>query len=644
MKNESEIIEFIIESSEEEKEVMTESELVVYNDNPEKKDYFIGHKIASLIGYINTKDAISKNVKDENKIYFKDYNGLQEPKLNSNVILISRDGIDDLLSKKKELTSDVIDILSKINVDVSMFADESKEEDEISEEGELTTYSYINNGYCFEYFVGYEITALLGYKNTNAALTSVSKQNKLEFREYPGVKKPKQDPKTILINRDGAIEILLKTRKRLSPDVVHILKTFHIETTNKKCLSKEQQSLSAITDVFKTEKFADQFKIGRYYLDLYFTDYKIVIECDENGHTDRKPWKERERMDFVNEKLGITDSNWIRYNPDEYGFDVSTVNAKIHRKMDEIKEEEHRRILEEEIKKKDEEIQKIMESKSVVKKEGRRTCKDCKVEQDISEFSPFGTGNATSCKKCSLLVGIGNEKPVNQYDLDGKFIRRFISAVEAEKMTGFRASNISRNCRGVIKTTKNYVWRYVEDIMKEKESSKTKGGEIHKEIEDTREYEIEDEHEYEIEESEKEEEKEKILHEDIKIKINSVIKTVAQYNMDGTFLKTHISGHEAARELEVTPASIYGAIRNGFVCKNYLWRYVENDEIIKKIDEVTPHRKYMKKVNVYKDGKLHKEFLSIQAAADGMKVNKSMVRKFLGGKKDDKLNLEWRFA
>jgi len=530
-------------------------------------------------------------------------------------------------------------------------SEESKDELELplkKGENELTTYSYISRGtyIFFEYFVGYEITALLGYKDTNKTIrNSVTKSNQLVFRDYPGEKIPPLDPRTILITREGAIEILLKTRKRLSPDVVHILKEFHIETTNKKCLSKEQQSLSAITDVFKTDKFADQYPVGKYYLDLYFTDYKIVVECDEKGHADRKPYLERERMDFVNETLGITDSNWIRYNPDEYGFDVSTVNAKIHRKMDEIKEEEHRRILEEEIKKKDEEhrkllqeeIKKIMESKAVVKKEGRRTCKDCKVEQDISEFSPFGTGNSTCCKKCSLLVGVGNEKPVNQYDLDGKFIRRFSSSGEAEKITGIKAKNIRRNCRGVIKTTKNYIWRYVEDVVKEKE---TKVDETPKEVED------EHEHEYEIEESEKEEiEKEESEKEEcIKIKINSLIKTVAQYNMDGTFLKTHISGHEAARELEVTPGSIYGAIRNNFVCKNYLWRYVENDEIIKKIDEVTPHRKYMKKVNVYKDGELYKEFLSIQAAADGMKVNKSMVRKFLGGKKDEKLNLEWRFA
>ena len=115
--------------------------------------------------------------------------------------------------------------------------------------------------------------------------------------------------------------------------------------------------------------------------------------------------------------------------------------------------------------------------------------------------------------------------------------------------------------------------------------------------------------------------------------------------MDGTFIKTHISGHEAAREMDVTAGSIYGAIRNNFVCKNFLWRYVENDEIVQKIEEVTAHKKYMKKVNVYnKDGELHKQFLSITAAADGMNVNKSMVRKFLEGKKDTKYNFEWRFA
>jgi very-short-patch-repair endonuclease len=227
---------------------------------------------------------------------------------------------------------------------IEFIIEDESEEIELSKnkcEKELTTYSYISKGtyIFFEYFVGYEISALLGYKDTNKTIRkNVSKSNQLIFRDYPGEKVPLLDPRTILITREGAIEILIKTRKSLSPDVLHILKTFNIDTTNRKCLTKEQQTLSSITNVFKTENFDDQYKIGKYYLDLYFKDYKIVIECDENGHSDRKPHKERERMDFVNETLGITDSNWIRFNPDEHNFDVLKVIGQIYRKMDEIKD------------------------------------------------------------------------------------------------------------------------------------------------------------------------------------------------------------------------------------------------------------------------------------------------------------------
>jgi len=207
-------------------------------------------------------------------------------------------------------------------------------------ENELTTYSYISKGtyIFFEYFVGFEIATLLGYKNPSRTISDiVSKSNQLIFRDYPGEKIPDLDPRTILITREGAIEILIKTRKRLSADTLHILKTFHIDTTNRKCLTKEQQTLSSIVNVFKTEKYEDQYKIGKYFLDLFFTEYKIVIECDENGHVDRKPWKERERMDYVNKTLEITDDNWIRFNPDEFDFDLSRVTGQIYRKIDELK-------------------------------------------------------------------------------------------------------------------------------------------------------------------------------------------------------------------------------------------------------------------------------------------------------------------
>ena len=208
-------------------------------------------------------------------------------------------------------------------------------ENDLTEHKDLTVYHYeLRHEFSEEYFVGYEIAALLGYANTTKViLNNVSKCNQIIFKDFPGEKIPELQHNTILISHDGAIEILIKTKKRISPDVLHILKSFGIDTTNRKCLTKEQQTLSALTNVFKTEKFEDQFKVGKYYIDLYFPEYKIVIECDENGHTDRKPYDERVRMDYVNEALGLTDYNWIRYNPDEKDFDISKVMGQIYIKI-----------------------------------------------------------------------------------------------------------------------------------------------------------------------------------------------------------------------------------------------------------------------------------------------------------------------
>ena len=335
--------EFIIEESDDENLKM----LTIYSENIENDKYYIGSEVCELLGHKNITHFIKKNVRDDNKIKFKNYTGKKEPVLDSRQILLKKEGVYELLKKnRKKLSEDTIDILIKANIDVSKIIkdikdtkddDDSDDSDE-EDEDELTMYSYINNGYCFEYFIGLQITSLIGYSNVTQALSNVSKQNKLEFRDYPGVKKPKLDPKSILITRDGAIELLIKTRKRISSDVLYMLKEFGIDTTNRKCLTKEQQTLSAIANAFKTEKIEDQFKIGNYYLDMLFPEYRIVVECDENGHADRKPYKERERMDYVNKEFDIDDSYWIRYNPDEYDFDISRVIGRIYNKINEIKD------------------------------------------------------------------------------------------------------------------------------------------------------------------------------------------------------------------------------------------------------------------------------------------------------------------
>ena len=112
---------------------------------------------------------------------------------------------------------------------------------------ELLTYYYTtSDNTCLEYFVGYEVIALLEYKNTTEIIKKVSTSNKLQFRDYKGVKEPYLDPRTILISRDGAIEILLKTRKSISADVLQILQKNNIKIPTKKSILKETQEIQEI--------------------------------------------------------------------------------------------------------------------------------------------------------------------------------------------------------------------------------------------------------------------------------------------------------------------------------------------------------------------------------------------------------------
>jgi len=69
-----------------------------------------------------------------------------------------------------------------------------------------------------------------------------------------------------------------------------------------------------------------QHKLGKYRVDLYFIDYKLVIECDENNHIDRDPTQEKIREQYIR-SLG---NKIIRYNPNDIAFDLSNVMQEIN--------------------------------------------------------------------------------------------------------------------------------------------------------------------------------------------------------------------------------------------------------------------------------------------------------------------------
>jgi very-short-patch-repair endonuclease len=84
----------------------------------------------------------------------------------------------------------------------------------------------------------------------------------------------------------------------------------------------ETQTVGFIENSFSGAlKVKRQKKVGTYYIDLYFEDYNLAIECDEYNHKERNLEYENNRELYLLEQ-NIT---IIRYNPNDKNFDLSYV-------------------------------------------------------------------------------------------------------------------------------------------------------------------------------------------------------------------------------------------------------------------------------------------------------------------------------
>ena len=76
--------------------------------------------------------------------------------------------------------------------------------------------------------------------------------------------------------------------------------------------------------VFLTKR---QKHIGKYYVDLYFEQHNLAVECDENNHIYRDTAIELEREQFILSK----NISIIRFNPNHIEFDLSIVLREINK-------------------------------------------------------------------------------------------------------------------------------------------------------------------------------------------------------------------------------------------------------------------------------------------------------------------------
>ena len=81
-------------------------------------------------------------------------------------------------------------------------------------------------------------------------------------------------------------------------------------------------------NAFEGENMQTQYSVLGYKNDLYFHDYKLLIEVDEKGHKDRNIDHKIKRQKALEKELNC---EFIRINPDEKDFNISKAINEIHR-------------------------------------------------------------------------------------------------------------------------------------------------------------------------------------------------------------------------------------------------------------------------------------------------------------------------
>ena len=156
-----------------------------------------------------------------------------------------------------------------------------------------------------KWYVGKDVASILGYSRTADALKAhVDDEDKLTWNFTDSG----QSRKMYIINKQGIEQLISSSRM---PNALDIPKKFGINVNHILNTRKEQDSIHAILKTFKGENMVRQYSVGTYRIDLYFPKYKLAIECDEHGHSDRDQEYDQTRQHYIEDKLGC---KFIRLN------------------------------------------------------------------------------------------------------------------------------------------------------------------------------------------------------------------------------------------------------------------------------------------------------------------------------------------
>jgi very-short-patch-repair endonuclease len=130
----------------------------------------------------------------------------------------------------------------------------------------------------------------------------------------------------ILASSDLCKSDVLKYFALITLSIAEDCRKFSIELPDTVSVTKEQITINQIVKAFSHLRSIRQFSVRPYFIDLYFPDHKIAVECDEYNHCSYDSQLELRRQKYLEKTLRCV---FVRYNPDDRNFNIGDVIHQI---------------------------------------------------------------------------------------------------------------------------------------------------------------------------------------------------------------------------------------------------------------------------------------------------------------------------
>ena len=181
-----------------------------------------------------------------------------------------------------------------------------------------------------------------------------------------------------------------------------------------------------------------------------------ILNCDEDIIVHREYWKDIKGYEGLYQisNLGrvkslprngtIKDERIIKYSLDKYGYPQVVLNNKKHKCF---------------------RVHRLVAEAFIPNPQNKSTVNHIDGNKTNNKLNNLEWNTIKENNDHALRTGLQKFKgnKINQYTLDGRFIKQWKSQREIERKIKVNHSNLKLACKGVYKQCNGFIWRYVND-------------------------------------------------------------------------------------------------------------------------------------------------------------------------------------